>query len=198
VREQDHRDRARAKLEAIDHPLRLAILTSLSLRPASIKELASALDAPPGKVRYQLGRLRKAELAELKEERQRRGVAEQVFFVRPEPFSREEVSQLSAVERETVVGGMLKALLGDALKGARGGAFTRRDDFILARTPLSLDEEGWADAVKIFRETLSQLLVVREETRLRLEREGGSTSDAFSFLLLFDTAPAEQSDQPDQ
>jgi DNA-binding transcriptional ArsR family regulator len=193
VREKDHKDRALAKLEAIDHPLRLAILTSLSLRPASIKELAEALNVPIGKVRYQLGRLRQAGLAELKEERRRRGVAEQVFFVRPEPFSREEVAQLSATQRESVVGGILKALLGDALKGARGGAFTRRDDFILARTPLSLDEEGWADTVRIFREALAQLLKVREETRMRLELGEEPTSDAFSFLLLFDTAPAARS-----
>lgn len=190
MREQDHKDRAMAKLEAIDHPLRLAILTCLSLAPASVKELASALGAPPGKVRYQLGRLRKAGLAELKEERQRRGVSEQVFFVRPEPFSQEEVAQLSATQRETVVGRLLKALLGDVLTGARQGAFTRRDDFILARTPLSLDEEGWTDAARIFREALTQLLEVREETRMRLERGGGPTSDAFSFLLLFDTVPA--------
>ena len=195
MREQDHKDRALAKLEAIDHPLRLAILTSLSLRPASAKELATALNAPPGKVRYQLGRLRKTGLAELKEERQRRGVSEQVYFVHPEPFSREEVSQLSAAQREKVVGGVLKALLGDALQGAREGAFTRRDDFILARTPLSLDEEGWADVVKIFREALAQLLEVREETRMRLERGGGPTSDAFSFLLLFDKVPGVKSNQ---
>lgn len=186
MREKQHNDRVLAELGTIDHPLRFEILTSLSLRPASANELAAQLDAPVGKVRYQLDRLRKAGLAELKETRQRRGVSEQVYFVRAKPLTDDEFSRLSEMQRERMVAGIVKGVLGDVLKGMQGKAFSSRDDFVIARTPIPLDEKGWRDAAKIHREALTKLIEVREESRARFDTEGGPTSEAFSFLLFFE------------
>ncbi|HEU5253076.1 MAG TPA: helix-turn-helix domain-containing protein [Solirubrobacterales bacterium] len=104
----------------------LAIATSLSLRPMSAKELADELGAPVGKVRYQLGRLRSAGLAELKEERQRRGVSERVDFVRAQPFTEAEIAQLTVSQREKAITAILKAVLNDTAKALRGRAGVER------------------------------------------------------------------------
>lgn len=184
--DQGEKDRALAKLEAIDHPLRLAIFTALSLRSASTKELAKELKAPLGKVRYQLNRLRTAGIAELKEERQRRGVAERIYAVHAEPLSEAELMHLSGSQREKVITGILKAIFGDALKALRAGLFASRDDFVVARLPMSLDEQGWAEAVAIHRRAQVELIEAGTESRRRIEDGGPAVADALAFLLLFE------------
>lgn len=185
----DHKHRALAKLDAVDHPLRLAILTSLSLREATAKEVAEELGAPLGKVRYQLDRLRRTGFARVKDKRQRRGVSEQVYAVRTEPFTELEFAELSASQKEKVVAGMLRAVFSDTARALRAGMFGRRDDFALTRMPLALDEKGWTDAVAIHREAQAKLLRVRDESRQRLEAGGGRVVEALAFLFLFEMAP---------
>jgi DNA-binding transcriptional ArsR family regulator len=186
--DQEHRDQAMAKLEVLENPLRLAIFTSLALKPAGAKELSKDLKAPLEKVRYQLNRLRKAGLAEVKEERQRRGVSERIYLVRSEPFTEAEIAQLSSSQREKAIAAILKAILGDALSALRAGSFAARDDFVVARTPMALDEEGWAEAVAIHRRAQVEILAAREASRIRVEGGGRPIADGFSCLLLFDLA----------
>lgn len=183
--EQEHKDRALAKLTGIDHPLRLAIATSLSLRPMSANELADELGAPVGKVRYQLGRLRSVGLAELKEERQRRGVSERVYFVRAQPFSGAEMAQLTASQREKAIAAILKAVLNDTAKALRAGTFGGQRDFTLSRLPLALDERGWSEALAIHCDAQARLLDVRDRSDARIEEGERPTVDVFSLLFLF-------------
>ncbi len=193
--EQEDRERAMAKMEAFGHPLRLAILTRLTLVPGGAKELSSELSTSLGKVRYQLNRLRKAGLVELREERQRRGVSERIYQARLQPFSEAEIAHLSSSQREKAVAAILKAILGDALRGLRTGSFSERDDFMVARMPLALDQEGWAQAVDVHRRAQAEISAVEEAARARIEGGAPQVSDAFSCQLLFD-APRPTLAQP--
>jgi DNA-binding transcriptional ArsR family regulator len=175
-----------AKLEALENPLRLAILDSLSFRSASGKELAQALGAPLGKVRYQLDLLRKAGLVEVKAKRQRRGVSERVYLARFEPLTEAEIAHLSGMQRERAMARVMKAILADALGAQRAGSFAARDDFMVARVPLALDAEGWADALAIHRRAQAEILEVGAASRARIDREKEPASAAFSCFLLFD------------
>jgi DNA-binding transcriptional ArsR family regulator len=183
--DQGDKEKALAKLEAVDNPLRLAILTRLSLRPGSAKELSVELRTSIGKVRYQLNRLRKTGLLEVQDERQRRGVSERIYRARLDSISDMEIAQLSGSQREKAIASVLKAVLGDALKALRAGSFAARDDFIAARVPLALDERGWKEAVAVHRRALTEVSAIHESSRARLEAGAPRVADAFSCQLLF-------------
>jgi DNA-binding transcriptional ArsR family regulator len=183
--DQGNKGQAMAKLEALDNPLRLAILTSLSLRPGSVQELSVELQTSVGKVRYQLNRLRKAGLLEVQDERQRRGVTERIYRARLQHISDAEIAHLSGSQREKAIASILKAILGDGLRALRAGSFAARDDFIVARVPLGLDERGWKEAVAVHRRALSEVSAIHESSQVRIEAGAPRVADAFSCQLLF-------------
>lgn len=189
VVDEESRKEALAKLEGMNDPLRVMILTALILKPSSAGDLAAELEIPIGRVRYHLGRLRKAGLAELRESRPRRGVVERVYFIRPHFLSIDDVASLSAEEIGRGNMEVLKAMVRDSLAAFRTGSFFSREEYMLARAPLRLDEEGWTEAAKLQQETLDRLLEIHGESSARLDRDGGRPVAALAFLLLFEAAP---------
>jgi DNA-binding transcriptional ArsR family regulator len=176
----------------VSDSLRLEIVTSLTLKPATAAELAEELGEPPNRVRYQLGLLRKAGIAELKEVRPRRGVAERVYFVRRSFISVEEGVDLPPEKLEKGIMELLQAVLRDALKALRAGLFHRRDDFVATRVPLRLDARGWKEAVRLHQETLERTLRLQEEAAGRLEAGNETPITAFSALLLYEASEREK------
>jgi DNA-binding transcriptional ArsR family regulator len=186
------RKEALAKLEGFTDPLRITILTALILKPSSANDLATELEIPIGRVRYHLGRLRKAGLAELHESRPRRGVVERVYFIRPDFLSIDDAASLTAEEMGRANLEVLKMMVRDLLAAFRTGSLFSREEFMLARVPLRLDDEGWMKASKLQHETLDQLLEIHDESSARLERRGGQPISTFAFLLLFEAALSAQ------
>jgi DNA-binding transcriptional ArsR family regulator len=195
---EDTRKNALAMLEVATDPLRLAIVTSLTFHPATAAELAAELDAPLNRVRYQLGRLRKAGVADLREARPRRGVVERVYFVRRSFISVDEIKDVPPKQLEKAIVEVLRAVLRDALESLRAGAFYLRDEFVTMRVPLRVDRRGWSEAADLHQEMLQRLLRLQEQSASRLEageEEAGEVEEAisaFSFLLLFEAAPRER------
>ncbi len=187
--DEESRKEALAKLEGFNNSLRMRILTALILKPSSAGDLAADLELPIGRVRYQLGRLRKAGLAELREQRPRRGVVERVYFVRPNFVSIEDAAHLSPEEINQGNVEILKAIVQDSLAALRAGTFSSRKDFLAARAPLRLDEEGWKQTSALQHDTLNRLIQIHAEASARLERSGNESIAAFAFLLLFEAAP---------
>ena len=183
------RQEALAKLEGMNDPLRMTILTALILKPSSAGDLAAELDVPIGRVRYHLGRLRKAGLAELRESRPRRGVVERVYFIRPNFLSIDDAANLNAEEMGRANTEILKVIMRDSLAAFRSGSYFSREEYMLVRAPLRLDEEGWAEAAKVQHEALDRLLEIHGESSARLDRGGDQPISAFAVLLLFEAAP---------
>jgi DNA-binding transcriptional ArsR family regulator len=183
------RQEALAKLEGVNDPLRMTMFTALILKPSSAADLAAELDVPIGRVRYHLGRLRKAGLAELRESRPRRGVVERVYFIRPNFISIEDTANLTADEMGPANMEILKAIVRDSVAAFRSGSYFSREEYMLVRAPLRLDEEGWAEAAKVQHEALDRLLEIHGESSARLDRCAGQPISAFAVLLLFEAAP---------
>ena len=183
------RKEALAKLEGMNDPLRMMIQTALILKPSSASDLAAELEIPIGRVRYQLGRMRKAGLAELRESRPRRGVVERLYSIRPDFISIDDAANLTAEELGRANMEILKAMVHDFLAAFRSGSFFSREEYMLARSPLRLDEEGWEAASKLQHDTLDRLMEIHGESSARLDRRGGESISALAFLLLFEAAP---------
>ena len=119
--EAQSRDEVLEKVAVLEDPLKAAILTLLMRRPASIAEVASELDLPIGRARYQLRRLHQAGMVELTEVRPRRGVVERVYRRQPSIVSADEVGLLSVEERGKAVATVLKLVFREALSALRTG-----------------------------------------------------------------------------
>ncbi|MBE1609245.1 helix-turn-helix domain-containing protein [Actinopolymorpha pittospori] len=79
ARSEDLLVRTPAQFKALGHPLRHRIVNVLRQRPATLGELASALDGSKGTIGYHLRVLREAGLVRLAHTRQVRGGTEQSF-----------------------------------------------------------------------------------------------------------------------
>lgn len=184
----EQRKKALAKFETMSDPLRMAIFTVLVRKPASAAELAAEFELPIGRIRYQLGRLREAGLAEVREQRPRRGVVEQVYFSHPAVISIEDFAQLTPEEIKRGHVEVLKMMFRDCLAALEKGTFFSHEDFMMARMPLQLDEEGWKQASDLQHETLDRFLKIQESSHARTDAAGEETIDAFAFLFLFEAA----------
>lgn len=185
------RKEALSKLEGINDPLRMRILTSLILRPSSASDLAAELEVPIGRIRYQLGRMRKAGLAELREQRPRRGVVERVYFIRPDFISDEDALHLSSQEMDRGNAEVLRAIVQDFLAALRTGTLSARDGFMIARMPLRLDLAGWEEASRLQHETLRRMLEIHADSSARIDRSGEESIPALALQLLFEAAPPQ-------
>jgi DNA-binding transcriptional ArsR family regulator len=186
VSDEETREEVLAKADALNHPLRLTIMTLLTLQPLSASELSRRLGAPIGSVRYQLGRLRKAGIAELREQRPKRGMVEQVYAVRPALVKRAESSHLTQEQLDSTVKTILKQMIRDALDSVTASKFCSRPEFVAARFPLRLDAEGWEQISTLQEEALERILALQEESTERLTADNSDPIEAFSSLFLFE------------
>jgi DNA-binding transcriptional ArsR family regulator len=189
VAEGNPRQEALAKFETLNDPLRMELFTALIRKPASAVELAAQLDVPIGRIRYQLGRMREADLVEVRERRPRRGVVEQVYVSRPTVLSIADTAQLTPDEIRRGHAELLKMIVHDCLAALRKGTFYSREDFMAVRLPLRLDEEGWKAAADLQHETLESFLEIHVEAQARIGSSEAETIDVLALLFLFEAAP---------
>lgn len=112
--EQDHLVlRSAEQFKALGHPVRHRMVNVLRQRPATLRQLAQALESSKGTIGYHVRVLREAGLVRLAETRQVRGGTEQYFALVSETF---KVHQDAAVGPEFLV----NAALGEMLPSGPG------------------------------------------------------------------------------
>jgi predicted DNA-binding transcriptional regulator YafY len=188
-RELDHELLARTA--AVVHDLRCSITLALCRRTASAAELADELGVPVEKVRYQLRQLAEAGIVEVAEHKARRGVREHFYLVEDDPmlFEDDDLSVLSARQRERMQTQLLKRSLGAAVEAMKAGNLSGREGSVIAHMPLRLDAEGWSELAEIYRKALDRTLRIRLESRLRLQETGEDPLIGSSSVFLFEVPP---------
>lgn len=177
-----------ALLAVVKNSLRLAILTQLTLEPASAANLATQLEAPLEQVRYEIKCLRQADLVGIHSQGERRGAIEHTYIAkcRNTTFSTESGVAGSARRLREVDLGLLPVLFKEALEATRAGAFQDCDDYFLIRIPLCLDREGCREVSAISDAALERLFGIRDECLMRSAETGASLRSANSALLFFE------------
>jgi DNA-binding transcriptional ArsR family regulator len=175
-----------ARIDALSHPLRIAIVTAVDQRPASATEIARAIDEPVEKIRYQLRGLVAAGLIRVAEERKNRGVLERFYVGRDEAmyFDEEELRDIPVEKKDRMTATFLKVAFREAVSSLAAGTMT--DDSMVVRTSLRLDEQGWNELIRIHREALEKVLTVKGRAERRLRESGGPMTPALSVLLFFE------------
>lgn len=183
--EHAHIDDA-AYLRALAHPLRLRILALLDERPTTPARLAAALRAKVNVVAYHVKRLDELGLAELVDVRRGRGGVEHLYAARRRAtFSDLAWDQLEPDDRSRVLLVVLRQLWEYVLRAAVADGFDRREAHV-SRTPLRVDEPGWAALSAAAGDWLRTAEAIERDVAAR-----GSDQlfDAGLVMLLFEARP---------
>lgn len=179
--------------KALLHPLRVRILRVLDERIASPSQIAQELDASLGVVSYHVRTLARLGFVELVDEQQRRGAIEHFYRAAERPVVTSEAwGQMPTVAKHAMVRVTL-AQIAEQVNQAAAGAGFERPEVHLTRSPLVLDEQGWAQVSACLDAALEELERVTAESERRLTaRDHAGEIRATAVLMLFES-PGEPS-----
>jgi DNA-binding transcriptional ArsR family regulator len=170
----------------LTHPLRLRILAMLGERPSSPARLAAMLAVRTNVVAYHVKRLRELGLVELVDVRRGRGGLEHFYTARRAPTLADEAwADLAPHERAALLEVVLTQIGQYLSRAAVTGGFNRPDVHI-SRTPVRVDEQGWAALAGAARDWLRAVAAVECEV---VERGSDELFDAGVVILLFEARP---------
>ena len=177
------------------HPLRFRILNDMNtpLRRISPSEFSEEIGESLGNVSYHFRVLLRAGCITIVDTIQRRGATEHVY----EPVKRAmawkgEWENLGSFVRQTVAASALGNAVRQTGAAIDEGTFDKREDSHLSHDTLWIDEQGWGEIHKMFREHLEDILMTTERIKQRLE----SNPEAQRFLATYFMATFE-SPRPD-
>ena len=159
--------------KALSHPLRQRILRQLNEAGVrSPNELSRELGDPLGNVSYHVRILRELDCVELVRTEQRRGALEHYYRATTEPWlDDEQWARLPAAFRRKTLGRTLAEILEGASAASRETGFDHPEATV-SRVELELDEQGWADVVKLLDDTCVAARRIQSESRGRQGERG--------------------------
>jgi DNA-binding transcriptional ArsR family regulator len=187
--------------KAFAHPLRVQILIILNEKVASPNMLSQELDQSLNLVAYHVRVLEKYDCIELVDTKQRRGATEHFYRATRRQFLTDsEWARMPKNLRPGLAGAMLKSVFEDLEEASDSGTLDEVDDLHLSRTPMVVDQQGWADVSDLLRQTLERVLEIQTESSQRIA-EGGKEQGILSkvHMLHFKSpeAEAEAEGQPE-
>jgi DNA-binding transcriptional ArsR family regulator len=157
-----------AYLKAIAHPLRFRLLTELSSRVASPRQLAEALEEPLGRVSHHVRVLARLEAIELVRQERRRGALEHFYRARVRPWLDDDTwARLPVETRRASFAQNVRRIGDDLSRGIEAGALDHPRAHV-SSTRLALDELGYTAVADLLGATLDRLVEIEAESRGRL------------------------------
>lgn len=172
---------------AINHPLRVQLLTILTIREASPSEIAKELEEELGVVNYHARRLEKLGMVEIVRERPVRGSTEHFYKATARPWwTTEQWSRVDPKLKAITTACGLDGLMADVAAAVNSGTFDGRNERHLSRTPMVLDEQGWMKVSAILDETLDAILQQSAQATERMADSGETPIPVTVGLLSFE------------
>lgn len=194
--ESSEADQTLAK--ALSHPIRAEALTILNARVASPTEIAKELDVPLGNVNYHIEQLVKFGCAELVRTRPRRGATEHFYRGVAQKYMSDAFwGKLSHPVRNSVTWQAVRVLFGAVRDSLASGLFDRRKDRHISIVTYELDGQGWAEAKKLYKETLEETMEIGARAASRIargERMEGKGLRASFGMVAFESPEGSPSD----
>ena len=161
-------------VQAMAHPLRIRILRILTEKVASPKEIAKAIEEPPGNVAYHARVLFDLGCTELVKTASRRGAREHFYRAKPDAFnSSQKWRSLPRIVRGEIAATVLGELHLRVVAALDAGTFQRRDGSNLSCLPFQVDEAGWEELVQIVAVAEQAIREVGVQASQRLEDKVG-------------------------
>jgi len=174
------------RLVAVSHPLRAEVLRILVERPASPVEIAHELGVPTPNVSHHAKRLVELDCAELAEERKVQGAIQHIYRATERALvSRDEWDQMHPGEAMGFVAEVMQMILNDYLASEKAEIVGKDADFHLTRTPISVDQKGLEEGLKVFEDARLAMAEVERRSAERSREHGSEIFPASSALGLF-------------
>lgn len=186
---------------AINHPLRVRLLTILTVREASPSELAKELGEELGVVNYHARKLEKLGMVEIVRERPVRGSTEHFYKATTRPWwTNEQWARVDPEIKAVTTACALDWLIQDAGAALRAGTFDERNDRHLSRIPILLDEQGWKAVGNLLDDTLDALLEEQAQATARMAESGEEPISTVVGMMSFEMPqmPGSHAADPDQ
>jgi DNA-binding transcriptional ArsR family regulator len=178
--------------KALAHPLRVRILSSLHKGISSPNQLSQELGEPLGNVSYHVKTLLEYDCVELVKTEPRRGAVEHFYRATERAFfSTSDWEKIPASARKGISGSILETVGHDATEALIAGAIDARSDSHISRTPLVLDDEGWADVTSLLADTLNRALEIQGEAATRLAASKSDPIGTKLAILHFESPTAK-------
>jgi DNA-binding transcriptional ArsR family regulator len=192
---EQHHDQKVAK--ALSHPLRVRLLTILNESTASPRELATRVGAPLENVSYHVRRLAELGCIELVETRASGNAVEHLYRAQVRPFLiGKQWTELPKPLRRSITNHILEQIFDDVRRSVVAEAFDAREDRILVRVPLVVDEQGWAQLKDLLVGVMDQAFEIQTESAERLVAAGGARDGLATKLMLMHFLGAESMPEP--
>jgi DNA-binding transcriptional ArsR family regulator len=166
--------------KALEHPIRIEILTVLREGPSSPTRIQRELEnVSLNLVAHHMKVLKELGFVELVETVRRRGAKEHIYRVARSPvISNEAWDELAPKMRTPITATVLRLISNDLARSLGTGLFDAIPDVHLSRSPLKLDREGWSEVVALLTQTLDEVSEIGSRSSERLE-----TSDEIATLV---------------
>lgn len=181
--------------KALAHPLRVRILTSLHKGVSSPNQLSQELGEPLGNVSYHVKTLLEYDCVELVKTEPRRGAVEHFYRATERAFfTASDWEKIPASARKGISGSILETVGQDATAALMAGSIDARSDSHVSRTPLLLDDRGWADLTELLADTLAKAIEIQGEAATRLSDEKSEPIKTSLAILHFESPADEAGD----
>lgn len=177
---------------AISHPTRAQILAEANERVMSPSQFAKRHDLDLSQVSYHFRQLEKYECLEIVAEVPVRGSTEHFYKAsRRALFDGKAWENLPETIKNKISGRTITDLLGAVAEAMLEETFDERDDRHLAWDKVVLDQRGWEEVERIFRNAIYRTLKASSEAELRLSQSGEEGTLA-SWAFLFFKSPFKE------
>ncbi|HEX6152906.1 MAG TPA: winged helix-turn-helix domain-containing protein [Solirubrobacterales bacterium] len=161
--------------KALAHPTRVHILSILNEGPSSPSKIAKRLNGVSlNLTAHHIKVLRDLGCVELVKEVTHGGRTEHIYrATKRQHFTPAEWEEVEPHARPPITVSILRLISEDVGKSLASGKFDELPDNHLSRSPLDVDQEGWAEIVSILNRALDEVLEVnvRSAERVRLSGE---------------------------
>jgi DNA-binding transcriptional ArsR family regulator len=178
--------------KALSHPMRTQILAILNEQVASPNEISEMIGERLPNVSYHVRALQELGCIELVRTAQRRGAIEHYYRALTRPFfSDRDWKRLPRSGRQAVSDVILQMVWRDASDAIRAGTFEKRTDRHLSRTPLTLDDQGWAELNKLLNDVQAKAEAIEAKSSKRLAKADGTGIPTRLVMMHFEGEEAK-------
>jgi DNA-binding transcriptional ArsR family regulator len=180
--------------KALEHPIRVEILSVLREGPSSPTRIARRLEnVSLNLVSHHMKVLKELGCIELVETTRKRGAKEHIYRATGTPIvSAEEWDELSPQMQQSLTVTFLRMISDDLAKSLGAGLFNEDPDHHLSRSPLMLDSEGKAEIAKLLSRTLDEVLEIGLKSVKRIETSDETATPMTVAIMHFPTVANDE------
>lgn len=178
--------------KALSHPLRVRILAACNEEKVTVEQFAQRHKIPKKTAYNHFRALLKAGFLN-REEVQVRGVRLHFYSAAQEPIVTDpEFAELNFEARRNLSETTIRAFFARCWAALDAGTLDGRDDSHLTWLPLTLDEQGWKEAIGVLIRTFEALYEIKAESQIRLRESREAPIPTIFGLAGFEVPPSLQ------